>query len=200
MFLNKIGPCLFDGQLCQNPLLYKQVLILCVKTYSPPWYPSTLFCNGNLRVPVNAHNHGFFHYFSQKAITYFPVPAVDFTTDLTPNPCPAPQLEERVYSVFSLSELCKFLNKWAVTLMYSIQRSGFCSYIHTTNVLLSANCLNSSCPDFGKSILGLFYMKSVLWFLVFPHPLYYSLTCNPDAELLWIFGHISTEGQFNVGR
>lgn len=124
-FFKNLGPCPFDGQLCYNILLYKLVLVLCFITCSSPWYLSMLLCNGRLRVPVNAHNHGFFHYFSQKAITYFPVPAVDFTRDLTPTPCPTLQLEEMVYSVFSLSELCKFFNKWAVTLVCSIKQSGF---------------------------------------------------------------------------
>jgi len=59
------------------------------------------------------HRIVFFHYFFQKAITYFSVPAGDFTTDLTPTPCPTTQLEEMVYSDFLLSALCEFLSKWA---------------------------------------------------------------------------------------
>lgn len=98
---------------------------------SSPWYLSTLFCNGSLGVSANAHNHGFFHYFSPMAITYFPVPSVDFTTDLTPTPCPTPQLEKMVYSVFSLSELCKFLNKWVVTL---IQHTTKWFFVHISRL------------------------------------------------------------------
>lgn len=42
-------------------------------------------------------------------------------------------------------------------------------------------------------------MKSVVWFLGFSPPsLYYSFACNPDAELLWMFSHISVEEKFNV--
>ena len=54
-------------------------------------------------------------------------------------------------------------------------------------------------PCLEKSILEQFYMKAVVWLLVFPTPsLCYSFACDPDAELLWMFSHISVGEKFNV--
>lgn len=62
------------------------------------------------------------------------------------------------------------------------------SYIQTTKILLSANCLNFSCPAL-ESLLELFHIKSVVWFSVF---LPLCVTTLPASQKLNYYGCLAT--------
>lgn len=77
-----------------------------------------------------------------------------------------------VYSDYLLSELCKFLGKWAGTHTIQLSVFGFfCSYIQTKNVSLSANCLNFLCPALEVYFRTVLYEICGMVLSFSPHPL-----------------------------